>query len=211
MTTPPLETPRLRLRPLVSYDAQDIQRQFPQWEIVRFMAANRVPWPYPADGARQYLTSRLLPAMQTGSRFGWAITLKARLDDTLIGVITLKPDREACNRGFWIGADWQGRGYMTEASFAVNDFAFTALALPELLFTSADSNTPSIRLKERSGATCIQRGEFAFHAGVLPISRWRLTASDWQARRGEVWKSLAEKAASAKPAATAEFHQKPKA
>jgi ribosomal-protein-alanine N-acetyltransferase len=211
MSTPVLETPRLRLRPLVSYDAQDIQRQFPQWEIVRFMAANRVPWPYPADGARQYLTGRLLPAMQTGSRFGWAITLKARLDDALIGVITLKPDREACNRGFWIGEDWQGRGYMTEASFAVNDFAFAALALPELLFTSADSNTPSIRLKERSGATCIQHGEFAFHAGVLPISRWRLTAKDWQVHRSDVWKSLGEKAKVVQPAAAAEFCQKSKA
>lgn len=195
MRLPVLETPRLRLRPVVSYDAHDIQWLFPRWEIIQYMAPNKVPWPYPEDGAQRYLHDKLLPAMREGRRLAWALTLKSRLDDGLIGVITLKPKHPAANRSFWLSSEWQARGYMTEASFAINDFAFTELKMPELLFTSADDNTPSIRIKQNSGAECVQRGEYAFHAGNMPISRWHLTARNWQARRSEVWKSLADKVA----------------
>ena len=43
-------TERLILRPLEVADATQIQELFPHWEIVRFLM-NRVPWPYPPDGA----------------------------------------------------------------------------------------------------------------------------------------------------------------
>ena len=36
---PALETPRLILRPLELTDADEIQRLFPQWEIVRYLDA----------------------------------------------------------------------------------------------------------------------------------------------------------------------------
>ena len=48
--TPELETARLFLRPLALADAEQLQKIFPQWDIVRYLA-NKVPWPYPADGA----------------------------------------------------------------------------------------------------------------------------------------------------------------
>ena len=41
--TPVLETRRLILRPLRQEDVPAIQRRFPRWEIVRYLAA-RVPW-----------------------------------------------------------------------------------------------------------------------------------------------------------------------
>jgi hypothetical protein len=43
-------TERLLLRPLEIGDAAQIQELFPHWEIVRYLL-NRVPWPYPPDGA----------------------------------------------------------------------------------------------------------------------------------------------------------------
>lgn len=39
MKTPALETSRLYLRPLQAEDALQIQKIFPQWEIVRHLAA----------------------------------------------------------------------------------------------------------------------------------------------------------------------------
>jgi [ribosomal protein S5]-alanine N-acetyltransferase len=45
-----LETRRLLLRPLALEDAEQIQRIFPHWDVVRYLA-DRVPWPYPDDGA----------------------------------------------------------------------------------------------------------------------------------------------------------------
>src|SRR5207253_6299536 len=43
-TTPILYTERLILRPLELADAEAIQQQFPNWEVVRYLNA-RVPWP----------------------------------------------------------------------------------------------------------------------------------------------------------------------
>jgi hypothetical protein len=37
VTTPQLSTERLLLQPLVSADAEQIQRVFPRWEIVRYL------------------------------------------------------------------------------------------------------------------------------------------------------------------------------
>jgi ribosomal-protein-alanine N-acetyltransferase len=43
-----LHTKRLLLRPLQLADAEQAQRLFPQWEIVKFLNS-KVPWAYPAD------------------------------------------------------------------------------------------------------------------------------------------------------------------
>jgi hypothetical protein len=48
-----LHTDRLLLQPLRLADAEQAQRLFPQWEIVRFMTT-LIPWPYPADGTLRF-------------------------------------------------------------------------------------------------------------------------------------------------------------
>ena len=53
ITTPVLETARLILRPLELADADQVQLLFPHWDVVKHLN-NRVPWPYPPDGARQF-------------------------------------------------------------------------------------------------------------------------------------------------------------
>ena len=53
-STPVLHTPRLVLRPLRSKDAPVIQKRFANWEVVRWLDA-KVPWPYPADGAANFV------------------------------------------------------------------------------------------------------------------------------------------------------------
>lgn len=45
------ETPRLLLRPLDLFDADELQRAFPRREIVQYLSPGG-PWPYPAGGAR---------------------------------------------------------------------------------------------------------------------------------------------------------------
>src|SRR5260370_3227849 len=96
--TPPLETPRLLLRPLELGDAEQLQELFPQWEIVKYLA-NVVPWPYPPDGALTYVRDVALPAIRRGE----ASQRTLRMKDTperIIGNITLMI-KEGNNRGFW--------------------------------------------------------------------------------------------------------------
>lgn len=65
-----LYTKRLVLRPLQLADAQQTQRLFSQWEIVKNLNAI-VPWPYPDDGALNFYRDVALPA-----RRGMALDLK---------------------------------------------------------------------------------------------------------------------------------------
>src|SRR5262249_51106093 len=97
MTTPPLETARLLLRPLALEDAEQVQALFPQWEIVRHLNAI-VPWPYPPDGAFTYFRDTALPAIERGDQWNWTIRLK-RDPGRIIGNIALiRSEHE--NRGF---------------------------------------------------------------------------------------------------------------
>jgi len=198
LVTPVLATPRLRLRPVALYDARDIQRQFARFDVVRYMGRAEVPWPFPVDGATRLLQNRILPEMKAGLRHSWAITLRGMVDDALIGMVDLTPHNPVENRQFWLGENWQGHGYMGEAVFAVNDFAFFTLKLAELVMVSAEANTASVRLKERSGAVRFHSGEYEFLEGMLPASRWRLTRKAWTECRESVWQHLAARVQGAK-------------
>jgi RimJ/RimL family protein N-acetyltransferase len=116
---PVLATPRLILRPLELSDAEEIQRLFPQWEIVRYLDAI-VPWPFPAGGVLEHLREAALPAMERGEAWHWTLRLKPA-PQQLIGRIHLaRGDNN--NRGFWLVPEHQGQGLTTEAVVAVNDY-----------------------------------------------------------------------------------------
>jgi ribosomal-protein-alanine N-acetyltransferase len=181
-STPILETARLGLRPIRMSDADRMQELFPHFELLKYMAAI-IPWPYPDDGSVQFL-DRILPEVEAGTRFTWAITIKERNDDLLIGVMDLFPYQEGDHRGFWLGLDYQRQGYMTEAVRVVNDFAFDVLGLEHLQLNNAQPNIGSHRLKEKAGATIIAvDDDVPFIGGRFPRVRWLLTREQWRANR----------------------------
>jgi RimJ/RimL family protein N-acetyltransferase len=175
-----LETRRLILRPLALDDAEHMQRIFPRWEIVRYLAA-RVPWPYPPDGSLTYIRDVALPAMARGEEWHWTLRLKA--DPALhIGCISLMTTR-AGNRGFWIVPAYQRQGLMTEAADAVTDFWFETLGFPEIRVAKAIENTGSRRISEKNGMRMIAREERDYVCGRLPSEIWSMTAEEWRRRR----------------------------
>src|ERR1039458_3849792 len=127
-------TERLILRPQEVADAEQIQELFPQWEIVRYLM-NRVPWPYPPDGALCYIRDVALPQMERGEAWHWTIRRAAK-PEQIIGSISLVPG-EKDNRGFWLGPQWQGQGLMSEACVWVNDFWFETLGFEVLRVSKA--------------------------------------------------------------------------
>ena len=178
--TPPLETPRLLLRPLELADAEQIQKLFPRWEIVKYLA-NRVPWPYPGDGAIQYVRDMALPAMERAEAWHWTIRLKEN-PAQMIGFISLMKSEEE-NRGFWLDLPFRGRGLMTEACDAVTDFWFEVLKFPVLRAPKAVANEASRRISLRQGMRVISRGERDYVSGRLPSEIWEVTAAEWRARK----------------------------
>lgn len=179
-TIPTLETGRLLLRPLTLGDAPAIQATFPQWEIVRFLAAH-VPWPYPPDGAESFLRKVALPGIANGNEWHWSLRPKAA-PETLIGVISLMA-REGDNRGFWIAPDWQNQGLMSEAAAAVTDFWFGELGQELLRVPKAIDNLASRRISESSGMRVIGTEMRNYVSGSHPSEIWELTAAEWRARK----------------------------
>lgn len=175
--TPILETRRLLLRPLTLADSHAIQAIFPNWEIVKFLLS-AVPWPYPEDGALEYIRDVALPAVQRGEEWAWTIRLRSK-PDTIIGSISLftKDDE---NRGYWLALDYQRAGLMFEACEATNRFWFETLGRTVLRELKAAANFASVRLSKHQQMTLVWEGEREFVSGRIPAQIWELTARDWR-------------------------------
>lgn len=182
--TPLLETPRLLLRPLALSDAAQLQRVFPQWEIVRHLGA-RVPWPYPPDGALRYVRDVALKGMAEGREWHWTLRLRSA-PELIIGAISLRRE-EAKNRGFWIVPEHQHRGLMSEAVERVTDFWFDELEMPEMCVAKAIDNVASRRISEKNGMRVIATEDRDYVCGRLPSEIWAITREEWRARRGGAW------------------------
>jgi len=177
---PVLETPRLLLRPLELADAGQIQRLFPQWEIVRYLDAI-VPWPFPADGALTHIRDAALPAMAAGAEWHWTLRLSSD-PQKLIGRIHLARG-ETNNRGFWLVPELHGQGLMTEAVVAVNDYWFDVLGFPVLRAPKACANVGSRRISEKTGMRVVESFEKDYVSGRFPSELWEITAEEWRAAR----------------------------
>jgi ribosomal-protein-alanine N-acetyltransferase len=177
---PVLETHRLILRPLELADAVQVQKIFPQWEVVRFLAKT-VPWPYPPDGAYTFFRDVALPADSRGEAWHWTLRLKLN-PDQVIGLIVLRKG-ETKNRGFWIGVPWQKQGFMTEAADAVTDYWFDVLKMPFMRVPKAKDNTGSCRISEQQGMRMVGTEDRDYVSGRLPSEIWAITADEWRARR----------------------------
>jgi RimJ/RimL family protein N-acetyltransferase len=177
--TPLLETPRLVLRPLDLADAAQAQILFPHWEIVRYLGAT-IPWPYPPDGACRFYRDVALPAVQSGEQWHWSLRLRSD-PSSLIGSISLM--RGENNRGFWLGLPWHGRGLMTEACDAANDYWFDVLKFSLLRAPKAAANIASRRISEKQGMRLVGTEEREYVSGRLLTEIWEITAEEWRARK----------------------------
>jgi len=180
--TPPLETPRLWLRPLELADAEQAQVLFPQWEVVRYLA-NQVSWPFPPDGAHTYYRDVALPAMERGDAWHWTLRLKSD-PDRLIGSIALMKGDDI-NRGFWLGAPWHGQGLMSEACDTVTGYWFETLGFPMLRVPKAAANTASRRISEKQGMRIVATEERDYVSGRLLTEVWEITSEEWRARKAK--------------------------
>lgn len=179
MTILTLTTERLWLKPLVAEDAIQIQKLFPRWEIVRYMVAS-VPWPYPDNAARSYVDNVALPDMANGIAWFWTIRLHEVPDD-IIGIICLY-DIEDNNRGFWLVPEYQGQGYMREASIAATDYWFNTLKKPVLRVPKAANNSRSRRISTNSGMRLIRTEKKEYVSGLLDSELREITRDEWNTR-----------------------------
>lgn len=182
-TVPTLETKRLILRELVETDAPGYQKHFANWEVVKTLTS-AIPWPYPKDGALNYITTFVIPH-QGRDKWVWAITLKENPSE-LVGAIDLWRKGNPSNRGFWLAHHLWGQGLMSEAVVAVTDLAFDNLGFQELLLDNATGNPASGRLKEKFGAVQVRVVPSSYVSSEFTHSeQWVLTKEAWRKYRSQ--------------------------
>ena len=109
---PILTTTRLNLRPYLLADASDVQRLAGDRKVAD--TTLNIPHPYEDGMAEQWISS-LETSWKSRSGITYAITLAD--SQQLIGTVSLsKINGSEAELGYWIGADFWGNGFCTEAS-----------------------------------------------------------------------------------------------
>ena len=140
-----------------------------------------VPWPYPDDGAENYVNNVALPDMEKGIAWVWTIR-RSEAPDELMGLISLY-DVEENYRGFWLAPEYQGQGFMREACNVVTDYWFNTLNKKVLRAPKAALNSRSKRISESSGMRLIRTEKKEYVSGLLESELWEITRDEWNARK----------------------------
>ena len=156
----PIETGRLLLRRFEESDAHRTYLLINDPEI----AANTrtIPYPYPEELALEWIRKHRKQWLD-GKGVVFAICCKPETSGTrdslsadepfLVGAIGLQICTENHNAemGYWVGQDYRGMGYCTEAAEALLKFGFEVLALHRIHAHHLARNPASGRIMEKIG------------------------------------------------------------
>jgi ribosomal-protein-alanine N-acetyltransferase len=144
-----LETERLVLRGFTESDAPTVARLAGRREIADTTIS--VPHPCTEKTAREWIASHTSPSGASKQRV-FAITIK--VDGQLIGSVgfrEINPEHNHAEMGCWIGVEWWGQGYATEATRALLQFGFERLNLNRIYAHHMVRNPTSGRVLEKIG------------------------------------------------------------
>jgi RimJ/RimL family protein N-acetyltransferase len=146
-----IRTQRLVLRPLQASDADRVFALFNDWNVVRRLSSP--PWPYTLEDARSFVRQQAANA-QNLTKTTFAITR----NDVLIGGIDVRaepdsPSARGLVLGYWLGHDYWGEGYMTEAGRGFLAHVFAANIGDVILSGAFADNAASLRVQEKLGFT----------------------------------------------------------
>lgn len=188
---PTFLTDRLILRGVTQADIPAYEKYFVDYEIIQHLAAH-VPWPYPKNGVEWFLNHAIFPT-QGQSTWMWGIFEKENPLE-LIGAVHLWLNGTPEHRGFWLGKNFWGKGYMTEAVIPVMDYAFDHLGFEKLIFANAMGNARSGRVKEKTGAKLIDVRPARFvNPKYTEHEIWELKKENWNADKNYFFVSADKK------------------
>ena len=144
---PQLTSERLLLRAFTLNDAPRVQAIVADKRIAE-MTAN-IPYPYPENGAADWISTHEQRWMYR-ENVSFAIVLKST--DTVMGAISLvfKQPNEA-ELGYWLGVDYWGKGYATEAAKCINNYGLNTMSLDTIKARALARNSASGKVLLKSG------------------------------------------------------------
>ena len=181
---PTLETAQLILRPYTLGDALTVARLAGRREIADTTIS--IPHPYSEQQARDWIT-RHIEGRSQGKEVVFAVVTKT--DMQLVGAVGLRgidQEHSQAEMGFWIGVDWWGRGYATEAAQALLRFGFETLGLNRIYAHHMLRNPASGHVLAKIGMT--QEGvlrEWVRKWGAFEdVALLAILKKEWLGRKG---------------------------
>lgn len=149
-TSPTLKTERLLLRRFNAADAPEVSRLCDNYNL--YKSTLNLPHPYPLESALEWIATHN-ESFTSGRMYEFAITNKE--SGKLYGAIGLSHQQAHRHGeiGYWIGEEYWGQGYATEAARAVLDFALRDKDLHRVYARFFASNPASGKVMEKCGMT----------------------------------------------------------
>lgn len=148
LSTPTLETGRLRLRPFTDVDAEDLFALQSDAYVLRYW--DSPPWTDSTSVARFMAGCRQMAEEGSGAR----VAIERISDKAFVGWCTFNewnPDFRSASLGYCLHqTDW-GRGYATEAARALLQWAFDTLEVNRIQSEVDTRNAASARVLEKLG------------------------------------------------------------
>ncbi|KAJ4453482.1 putative GNAT family N-acetyltransferase [Paratrimastix pyriformis] len=179
VTMPILITPRLRINEMTLADCAQVERLASDERVAR--TTSGIPHPYPVGYSRAWILSHLLNFVNgVGAHF--AIRLKN--DNTLIGCIGLGLDKanDSAGLGYWLGVEYWGHGYCTEALHVIISWAFAYYPLQRIEGDHLGTNPASGRVMQKVGMTyeCTRRAHYKKNGVLCDLCTYSILRDEWQ-------------------------------
>jgi RimJ/RimL family protein N-acetyltransferase len=147
---PTLYTRRMILRGFTLEDAPVVQKLAGDINVAK--TTSNIPHPYEDGMAEAWIRTHLKEYMQG---MGVNFAIEKQKERELIGAVGLhiQADHDTAMLGYWIGTDYWGNGYCTEAAREVVRYGFTTLKLNRIHSNHFGSNPASGRVMKKCGMT----------------------------------------------------------
>ncbi len=145
---PQLKTDRLLLRAFELSDAKEVQRMAGNKKVSDTTAT--IPYPYP-DGAAEEWISKHAEWFEKNLSVCWAIILKE--NQRLVGCmdLILSEAHQRAEIAYWVGEEFWGKGYCTEAAAAAIDYGFKERNLNKVTSHHMAENAASGKVMIKNG------------------------------------------------------------
>ncbi|OEH56246.1 acetyltransferase [Oceanobacillus sp. E9] len=145
-----IETERLTLRPFTLEDAEDVTNLCDNYNI--YKTTLHIPYPYTLENAKEWISSHEINRKED-TLYQFAITDKD--SGELYGSISLSNRKNHQNGeiAYWLGEEFWGRGFVTEASKAMIQFAFKEKNFHRVFAYHLKINPASGRVMKKCGMT----------------------------------------------------------
>ena len=172
-----LTTKNLILRPPHEDDAEDIAMLANNENVASMLEA--MPYPYKDTDAHEFIKKMSSP--QTG---GCTYAITHAESGQLMGICGLRtPDerRGLHSIGYWLGEEFWGKGYATQAARALVDLFFKVGEEDVLLISVLTNNSASRRVIEKCGGRYWKQEMISstFFGEDRPVDRYRITRENW--------------------------------